>query len=189
MESFNPHSEYEVHITSTHAFVVLPRGAPERQQSVRESCTYFFMEIVANLCFGNTLPDDDVIEKLIKMVFPLSEEDSQEGDHFLAVDAVPAIHLFLLRLLLQLEPAIKALNHARIWKTSLQNLVEPLHQCAYEQSPQLPSLSQYYSTEETSVLPHLDSYLLQNANQFHPVGATEYVQFVQCYEVHSLRRY
>ena len=159
-----------------------PRDAPERQQSVRESCTYFFMEIVASLGFGNTLPEDDVIEKLIEMVFPLPEGDSQEGEHFLAIDAVPAIHLFLLRLLLQFEPAIKMLNHARIWKNSLQNL-EPLHLFAYEKSPQLPSLSQYYSMEdETNVVPHLESYL-QNACHNNPVGTTEYVQFVQCYEV------
>lgn len=164
------------------------RVAPERQKSVRESCTFFFMEMVANLCFGNTLPDDDVIEKIIEMVFPLPEGDSQKREDFLAIDAVPAIHLFLLRLLLQFEPAIKTLNNAEIWKNSLQNILEPLRQCAYVKLPQLPSLSQYYSMDETNVLPHLENYL-QKVCHFHSAGATEYVQFVQCYEVHSLGRH
>ena len=177
------YGEAEVYATNFYVFAVLLRDAPERQQGVRESCTYFFMEIVANLCFGNTLPEDDVVEKLIEMVFPLSEGDSQEGEHFLAIDAVPAIHLFLLRLLLQLEPAIKMLNHARMWKNSWQNILEPISQCTFENFPHLPSLSQYYSMDETNVVPHLETYL-QNACHFLPVGATEYVQFVQCYEVH-----
>ena len=77
------------------------------------------MEVIANLCFRSPsacipggssdevseeehdgTPEDALITKLIDAVFPAAESAAKS---FLAHEAVPSMHLFLLRLLLQYE--------------------------------------------------------------------------------------
>ena len=68
---------------------------------IQQTSYNFFTEAVSNLCFGWTVPDDEVIYKLMSIAFP---EDSNHLP-FLAVkrDGMPSICPFVLNLLLKQE--------------------------------------------------------------------------------------
>ena len=95
------------------------RSKDEKKQlvAIRKSCRNFFLEVVSGLCFGqSTVPDDDLVEMLLNIVFtekaqvegggeegrlgtrvltPYYKDDPKERDE------TPIIRSFLLQLLLE----------------------------------------------------------------------------------------
>ncbi len=74
----------------------------EKRSTIRESCAYFFLEVMTRLWFGgDSLPEDGLIDRLIEMAFPFEGRGAKARNTAFILDAVPGFPFILLRLLLQ----------------------------------------------------------------------------------------
>lgn len=71
---------------------------------IQQTSYAFFTEVVSHLCFGWTVPQDEVVHKLMSIAFP--EEANSLPYLGMEQDGIPIIRPFLLHLLLKHEQAI-----------------------------------------------------------------------------------